>query len=269
MIPELFVEAASDVGMERALNEDSVQVFRTIEGPTYLVVCDGMGGHEGGRIASRVAADTLVASLQLDEDAPPHVAIAEALFRANEEVFETALRMGAPNMGTTAVVAWVNGANYWLGWAGDSRLYHLREGEVIFRTKDHSRVQEMVDRGILSLEGARGHPQAHLLTMVLGGTPEARARFQPSVYGEPFALEPGDLLMLCSDGLSDEIEDSEFAPLIAGLDLDAAAAKLVEEANARGGHDNISVVLACVGQSSIPAWRPSTPTQPSSAEERG
>lgn len=253
----VYVHALSDVGQQRTVNEDAVRTAALGPEDWLLAVCDGMGGHEGGRVASSVAADHIVRALR---DAPPGGnptdAIYNALAGANDAVCVEAAERGLPTMGTTAVVARIIGRQCWLGWVGDSRAYHFRGRQLLDRSQDHTRVAEMLARGILTPEQAKQHPDAHILTRALGGGKEAGEGFKPSAWNEPLELQTGDYLLLCSDGLYDLVQDEEIPDLVAGLDATVASERLVATANERGGHDNISVVLAVVGVPEIPALGP-------------
>lgn len=236
------VGAATDPGRERTRNEDAYAV-QPLGGHRYaLVVCDGMGGHQDGHIASRTAIETLQRQPpDLSQDRPfesLHTILTEA-DHAVHAVHAADAPPGEVVMGTTAIVAWLDGERLWYGWVGDSRLYLLRGGQIIERSVDHTRVQELVNAGELTPAEAADHPHAHVLSQVLGmGTA------RPSVYAEAITTALGDRLLLCSDGLHDLVEDHELADLLAGEDPAATAETLVALANARGGHDNITVVVA-------------------------
>jgi serine/threonine protein phosphatase PrpC len=236
------VGAATDPGRERTRNEDAYAVQPLGDDRYALVVCDGMGGHQDGHIASRTAVETLQRRPpDLTQDRPfeaLHTILTEA-DHAVHAVHAADAPPGEVVMGTTAVVAWLDGARLWYGWVGDSRLYLLRGGQIIERSVDHTRVQELVNAGELTAAEAADHPHAHVLSQVLGmGTA------RPSVYAEAITTALGDRLLLCSDGLHDLVEDHELADLLAGEDPAATADALVALANARGGHDNITVVVA-------------------------
>lgn len=247
----LYIHGQKDVGQQRTRNEDDYRITpRGAEG-WLLVVCDGMGGHGGGHIASAVACDTITDHLPAAPLSEPPAEIYEALRTANIAVMQHAESSSDPAMGTTAVIAWIEDELCWTGWVGDSRLYRFRSGHIIDQTIDHTRVQAMVELGVLPPERAKNHPDAHILTQAIGGGDRSDVR--PSVWNEPMELEPGDVLLMCSDGLYDLIDDEEIYPLIAGLHYQKAVETLVAEANRRGGVDNITVVICVVGQPSLPA----------------
>lgn len=253
----VYVHALSHVGHQRTVNEDAVRTAALGPEDWLLTICDGMGGHEGGQVASSVAADHIVRALRDGPpDGNPTDAIYNALSGANDAVCAAAVERSLPTMGTTAVVARIIGRQCWLGWVGDSRAYHFRGRELLDRSQDHTRVAEMLSRGILTPEQAKQHPDAHILTRALGGGKEVGEGFKPSAWNEPLDLMTGDYLLLCSDGLYDLVQDEEIPDLVAGLDATSASERLVSTANERGGHDNISVVLAVVGVPQIPALCP-------------
>ncbi|MFT5682494.1 MAG: serine/threonine protein phosphatase PrpC [Myxococcota bacterium] len=246
----LYIHGLKDVGQQRDRNEDDYRIEPRGSEGWLLVVCDGMGGHGGGHIASAVACETITAHLPAAPLPEPARDIYESLRTANVAVLQRAEGSSDPAMGTTAVVAWIEGERCWTGWVGDSRLYRFRAGKVIDQTVDHTRVQVMVEMGVLSAARAKSHPDAHILTQAIGGG--ERSDVKPSVWNEPMDLEPGDVLLMCSDGLYDLVDDEELYPIISGKHYQAAVEDLVAEANRRGGVDNITVVICVVGQSDIP-----------------
>jgi serine/threonine protein phosphatase PrpC len=264
----IYVHHLSDRGLERDHNEDSVAVEELPDGSRLLVVCDGMGGHGGGEIASRIAVDTIVDHLR---SRPPDLdrrhALSRTLVAAHHAVLAASRSPGGvPGMGTTAVVAWLYEDRFLPGWVGDSRWYLFRGGRRMDRSRDHTRVQEMVKLGILREDEARHHPDAHILSRAIGGTFSADAGVTPEVWNEPLDLEAGDTILLCSDGLHDLVEDEEMYPLVAGLRYEDAARRFVEVALERGGHDNVTVALAVVGAPTLPPVAPGRPRRDTSPD---
>jgi serine/threonine protein phosphatase PrpC len=255
----LYIHGGSDVGRQRQQNEDCFRALQRPDGSWVLVVCDGMGGHEAGEVASAVASQRIVEVLASSAPAEPPRALYDALVEANRAVLETARARGTPSMGTTAVAAWVLGTRCYVGWVGDSRLYHFRQGQVIERSRDHTRVEQMVQHGILTPEQAKLHPDAHVLLRALGGSASAHQDFRPEVWNEPLELRPGDVVLLCSDGLYDLIEDAELYPLMERHDSQGAVERLIQTANERGGNDNITAVLLVAGQPQVPATSAAPP----------
>lgn len=244
------VEGRTDVGREREHNEDAFDHV-VFDGGRLLVVCDGMGGHEAGEVASAVAVRQLITDLQTADRADPGPVLEAALRAANNAVMAEADRTGMPTMGTTAVVAWVLGDQLWYGWVGDSRLYVFRKGELLHRSKDHTHVQRLVDVGVITPEEARHHPDSNVLIQALGGGRGAQAEFAPSRSDAAVTLQQGDVVLLCSDGLYDRIDDDEIYPIIAEAPLGDALQRLIDEANKRGGFDNITVLMLIAGQDRV------------------
>ncbi len=222
--------SASDVGKVRSANQDAVYADES----TFLVA-DGMGGHAGGGVASSTAVKVIVDLLRQGED--PMVAIQEA----NRAIFERGMKDSSlAGMGTTLTLAKTDGTDGALNVfnIGDSRAYLLRQGRLRKLTNDHTFVQELVDAGSITVEQASTHHARHVLTRALGVDPEVEVdRFFVPIEG-------GDTLLICSDGLVNEVAEGRIAELLADLEPSEAVKKLVEEANANGGNDNISVVVA-------------------------
>lgn len=248
----LYIHGGTDVGRQRTQNEDCFRVAAQPDGSQLLVVCDGMGGHEAGEVASQVASDRILQVLSAASPDNPPRTLYQAFVEANQAVVETARTRGVEGMGTTGVIGWVLGGRCYVGWVGDSRLYQFRDGALIDRTRDHTRVAQMVAHGILKPEEARHHPDAHVLVQALGGSAGVQKSFKPEVWTEPLELRAGDVLLLCSDGLYDFIEDPELYPLIEGRDYQDAVTRLIHLANERGGADNITAILLVVGQPEVP-----------------
>ncbi len=241
----------SDVGRLRRNNEDACGSFVDPAGTLLIVVCDGVGGHEGGEVASRTAVEAMGRLFQKGSDAPPLDRLSTLVVAANEAVLAEGRRIGLPEMGTTLVALMVQGDEAWAVNVGDSRAYLFRSGRHAFRTNDHTRVRLLVDAGLLSEGEAPFHRDAHMITRALGrhtihdGTP-----LRGETYG-PLALEPGDAVVLNTDGLHDMLDDDEILGAISGRPPADAVRELVRRANARGGADNITVSVyahrvACV-----------------------
>jgi protein phosphatase len=234
----LRATARTDVGRKRAANEDRYALAPELG--LYLVA-DGMGGHTAGQVASELAAEGAVAALRALEgaEAPLTEKLRYSVAAANRSIFATArARPELTGMGTTLVAVLVDGQRVALAHVGDSRAYLVRGGRIRRLTDDHSLVAELVRRREISERDARGHPHRHVLTRALG--------VRRAVEADLAELTPagGDLFVLCSDGLTGHVDDDEIArTVLADPDLDAVCERLVELANARGGDDNITVVL--------------------------
>jgi protein phosphatase len=234
----LTATARSDVGMVRTANEDR---FALAPDLGLFLVADGMGGHIGGQLASSLAADGTVEALRgvADSSASPTDKLRFCVAAANHEIFMTAqAKPELTGMGTTLVALLAGEGRIGLAHVGDSRAYLVRGSRIRQLTRDHSLVADLVRRGEISADAARGHPHRHVLTRALG----VRRSGLPDL-GE---LTPaaGDMLLLCSDGLTEHVLDEEIAEVVGGPDEpDAICDKLVGLANARGGEDNSTVAL--------------------------
>jgi len=223
----------SDTGRRRRRNEDSY-----VCEPPLFAVADGMGGAQAGEVASRLAAAVLQ---EVNGEQLSRGAIAELIQEANRRVFQRSNEdAAASGMGTTLTVALVESSDtVAIGHVGDSRAYRVRDGRLEQLTEDHSLVGEMMRSGKLSAEEAEAHPQRSVITRALGT--------EPDVDVDTFTVEtqPGDVFLLCSDGLTTMVPDREILSLLdaSGGDLERAARRLVEAANRSGGEDNITVVV--------------------------
>ena len=231
---QLMWGARSDVGCVRSHNEDSYLV----QSPLFCV-CDGMGGHAAGEVASSIAVETIAKTA-------PHTAdpalLGAAIEAANAAVIEAALNgLGKPGMGCTATAAYIEGNTIAIAHVGDSRAYLLHEGTLIRVTRDHSYVEELVDAGEITADEARVHPNRSVITRALGS--------DPAMYADHFSLniEEGDRLILCSDGLSSMIPDGEIENIATqSSTAQICTDNLVDAALAAGGSDNCTVVVVDV-----------------------
>lgn len=234
--------AVTDVGGVRKVNEDAL-----VSRPEAALwaVADGMGGHDNGRFASgALAAELEKAALDggFDEDAQ---AVGDAIAAANAAIFAAAREAGK-SMGSTVVALFLAGPRFGCLWAGDSRAY-LKRGEQLHRlTRDHTQVQDMVERGLLTAEEARSHPMSHVLSRAVG----VGAQLQLDAVADEAA--PGDVFLLCSDGLTGVVADAEIAERLAQDKPEIAAQRLVELCLSRGAPDNVTVVVvACEETTSL------------------
>ncbi len=226
--------ARTDVGCVRAHNEDSYLV----QSPLFCV-CDGMGGHAAGEVASSIAVETIARMAPHTADA---AMLASAVEAANAAVIEAAAHgRGKPGMGCTATTAYIDGHSLAIAHVGDSRAYLLHEGTLIRVTHDHSFVEELVDAGEITADEARVHPNRSVITRALGS--------DPAMYADHFMLniDQGDRLILCSDGLSGMVPDREIERVATESETPQLAAdNLVDAALAAGGADNVTVVVVDV-----------------------
>ena len=263
MIPvdraHLLFAAITHPGMRRSENEDryaisAYQVSRADPTPSLMaVIADGVGGHRAGEVAAELAVKVVsqvVAGWNPDH---PLDTLQEAFLQANQAIYTQS--MSDPDlhgMSTTCACAWVIGDRLFIGWVGDSRIYLARGSKIHRLTTDHTWVQEALDSGALTPEQARNHPNAHVLRRHLGAqtpvVPDLRLRlefFETDAQAEAnqgIPLLPRDKLLLCSDGLTDLVTDGEILATLEKEDLQEAVKELVNLANDRGGHDNITLI---------------------------
>lgn len=235
------IYSATDIGQKRKMNQDYVFVSQEPVGnlPNLFAVADGMGGHNAGDYASAHAVQTLVSQIQADADFNPIKVIRHAIEAANTEIIDQAQRdEGLRGMGTTMVVATIVGNYAYVANVGDSRLYVV-QGQIRQVTRDHSLVQEMVRLGEINAEEARNHPDKNIITRALGAEKTVDVDFFD------LKLEPGNTILMCSDGLSNMVEDRKMEEIITNPDKDITwkGDTLIREANQNGGKDNIAVIL--------------------------
>ncbi|MBU0550876.1 Stp1/IreP family PP2C-type Ser/Thr phosphatase [Myxococcota bacterium] len=233
---------ATDVGLRREANEDS---FLMIPKNSFWIVADGMGGHAGGQVASRITVETigqnLVRRLHQAEQggARPDVALLleETIQGACARVFDTARRQPAlMGMGSTVTSLLIYGDVAWIGHVGDSRAYLIRDGRIHQITEDHSLVQEQVSAGLITPEQARISPMRNIITRSIGFEREVEV----SVSAVPLAS--GDRFILCSDGLTGHLKDDDLLRLVEDVAIRQVPERLVQRANDLGGEDNTTVV---------------------------
>ena len=235
------IYSATDIGQKRKINQDYVFVSQDPVGnlPNLFAVADGMGGHNAGDYASSHAVQILVDEIRGDADYNPVKVIRHAIETANTEIVDRAQKdEKLRGMGTTMVVATVVGHYAYVANVGDSRLYVIQK-QIQQVTKDHSLVQEMVRMGELSAEEARNHPDKNIITRALGAEETVDIDFFD------MKLEPGSTILMCSDGLSNMVEDKKMEEIILNPDEDIVwkGKTLVQEANQNGGKDNIAIIL--------------------------
>lgn len=230
----------TDIGMRRSINQDYVFSSEQPVGslPNLFIVADGMGGHKAGDFASRQATQTIVDFLQNSTEESIVVAIRNAIEQANRVVIAKAAESECfEGMGTTVVLATILENTMYVANVGDSRLY-LERDELRQITKDHSLVEEMVRMGGIDQEAARYHPKKNVITRAVGGSDEIQIDFFE------IQLEPGDVILMCSDGLTNMVEDSDISLILKKQrDVVEMAETLVSTANENGGADNVSVIV--------------------------
>ena len=232
----------TDVGLKRNSNQDFVYASDQKVGrlPSLLIVADGMGGHAAGDLASRVCVETMVSSIEGSGQTETIPILAEAVQKANRAVLKKAAEKPVyAGMGTTIVAAVIDGNTLYVANVGDSRLYLIDDDRIDQITLDHSLVAEMVRSGRISPEQMRNHPEKNIITRAVGGEENVEADFFD------VGLHKGDVVLLCSDGLTNMVEDEQIFRIVRReKTLRDAGQKLISAANSAGGRDNISVVLA-------------------------
>ena len=233
--------AKTDVGRKREVNQDYVFVTDKPVGPfpNLLVVADGMGGHKAGDFASKYTVKVLHEELEkLSLDKPEEI-LKKVVTVANHELIRVAQTdVKLEGMGTTLVAATVVGNTLYFANVGDSRLYLIND-KIRQISKDHSLVEEMVRLGGIKAEEAKNHPDKNIITRAIG----VKEDVEPDIY--EYRLKKGDIILMCTDGLSNMVEDEDMFDIVKGArDIVEAVEMLIEKANSNGGRDNIGVVMA-------------------------
>lgn len=232
--------SATDVGKIRKVNQDSVFCSDKPVGnlPNLFIVADGMGGHKAGDLASKLAVETIVDVVSSMEEKDPITLMGKAIHRANDAVLGKARESEAFNgMGTTAVLACIKDNMLYVANVGDSRLYVI-DKEITQITRDHSLVEELVSLGQLDRAQARTSKNKNIITRAIGGMQLVMADYFET------RLKGGEVILMCTDGLTNMVEDSEIMNLVKQkADLPARVENLIRSANNHGGRDNVGVIL--------------------------
>ncbi|HQA08450.1 MAG TPA: Stp1/IreP family PP2C-type Ser/Thr phosphatase [Syntrophomonadaceae bacterium] len=233
------VVGISDVGLVRQKNEDA---FWIDENQGLFLVCDGMGGHRGGEVASHMAVQTIIQSMKDNSSSEAQQRLVQAIETANQAI----LKAGLENehlfeMGTTVTAVLVDGSRLLVANVGDSGVFLIRSNTIRKITRDHTLAEEMLSHGILKPEEMRGNAYNHILTRALGVDDQVEI----DIFNEE--LLPGDILLIYSDGLTDMLIPDEILEIIQAnsSDLEIAADRLVRKALQKGGFDNVTIVLLC------------------------
>lgn len=234
--------AQSDAGIVRDHNEDAL-----LEHPRAGVwaVADGMGGHSAGDIASAMAIDALSQLQPAGSLAEIADRVDDAMQRVNHELRTLARERGAHTIGTTIAVLIAHGQHVLIAWAGDSRIYRLRDGQLAQLSTDHALVSELLAHGVITHDQAEVHPHGNLVTRAVGASDELYLDI------DIVELVPGDLFLLCTDGLDKEVSNEEIAVVMAAEAVADIPPRLIETALSQGGRDNVSVVVAQIEADSI------------------
>ena len=233
--------AMTDIGRKREINQDYVYVSDQPIGPlpNLLVVADGMGGHKAGDFASKYTVNVLREEIEKTGLKNPEEILRDAVSVANHKLIEVAATdIKLEGMGTTLVAATVVGNTLYFANVGDSRLYLIND-KIRQLSKDHSLVEEMVRLGGIKAEEAKNHPDKNIITRAIGVKDEVEA----DIY--EYRLKKGDIILMCTDGLSNMVEDEDMFDIVKGSrDVVETVEMLIEKANSNGGRDNIGVVIA-------------------------
>ena len=231
--------AKTDIGRVRSMNQDAYYYSVDPVGnlPNLFIVADGMGGHKAGDYASRTSISSFVKFARNAKETTPSRIIDQGIMAVNQAIYSKSLEDSRyEGMGTTIVVAYIVGNQLFAANVGDSRLYLIGE-EASQVTEDHSYVAEMVRAGEMTKEQARNHPRKNIITRAIGVSEDVNAD-----YFE-VDLQPGDKILLCSDGLTNMLTDEEIYRVITQTPVEEAPSVLIDEANSNGGYDNVTALV--------------------------
>ena len=237
----ILVSGSTDIGRIRRSNEDAYGVYPDLN---LYVVADGMGGHVAGEVASRLAVEAIRSYFATTRNnpgsLPPDQLLIQAVQQANESIIQTSKEdPRLVGMGTTAVAVLIDQGTAYIGHVGDSRAYLLRNEEIKQLTQDHSLLNEYLQKGLITPENSEGYPYKHIITRALGSHPLVEVDLQT------IDLEPGDCFLLCTDGLTNMLNQEDIRSILTTMDhdLEKGCRRLIEVANSKGGEDNITTVL--------------------------
>lgn len=255
----LTVAALSHAGKSGKNNEDryTVSSYTDEEGKpvVFAIVSDGIGGHRAGEVAAELAVNYIVEKVSQSSGKAPSEIMESAIQAASQSIASrSASKPDQQGMGATCACVWVEGDRLYTAYVGDSRIYLIRAGKIQRLTVDHTWVQEAIEKGIIKPEDAHDHPNVHVIRRHLGSVelPEVDFRMrltdddgnEQAIKNQGSHLNAGDILLMCTDGLTDLVWDDEIQRVIMTRNsLKSAAEDLVAQANERGGHDNITVIL--------------------------
>jgi protein phosphatase len=277
------VSALTDPGSTGKNNEDryAVQAFKiNDDDPTpvlFAMVADGIGGKQAGEVAAEIATDTILAAVRASDGTDPIGTMRKAILETNDVIVERAAEsMDNSGMGTTATCAWIIGNQLFAANVGNSRLYLMRDQKLKRISIDHSWVQEALEMGLLTPEQAKNHPNARIITRHLGAS-EIEPDFRIQLASEEgdaameknqgVQLQPDDLILICSDGLSDLVEDEEIEQALLDKSMAEAIQSLTDLANDRGGPDNITTVTVRIPETKSSYTAHTIPMQLSADKE--
>ncbi|AEJ03245.1 protein serine/threonine phosphatase [Nitrosomonas sp. Is79A3] len=239
---QLEIGSLTDTGRSRPVNQDYIGLFHSSGKRDFIaVVADGMGGHQAGDIASRLAVEEIQHNffIQIERQSPER-ALRRVFEAANSTIYAHAQHSPEyQGMGTTLVALALYESAAYFAYTGDSRIYLVRENEIKQLTKDHTLVAEMLRQGLIDQNQAKNHPDRNIITHAVGTRKEVFVDTSDS----PIPLQIGDCFLLCSDGLYDLVDETEMIHQVVTHAAQPACQELVRLANGRGGHDNISVII--------------------------
>ncbi len=265
----LHVAAKSHPGLSGKNNEDryAVSAFHTNSSSpvasVLAIVSDGIGGHRAGEIAAEIAVEAISQFVASSDIEHPTKTLEEAVILASQAIYnQSETNLDQKGMGATCACGWIIGDRLYTVSVGDSRIYLIRDHSINQLTTDHTWIQEAIERGALTQEEAQGHPNAHVIRRYLGSrqtvVPDFRMRLSAqdddaqAEANQGVRLNPNDQVILCSDGLTDLVADSEILSVLIANDQEQAIDQLIDLANARGGHDNITIVNLRIPGTAVP-----------------
>jgi serine/threonine protein phosphatase PrpC len=232
-------ECISDLGKKRTINEDYYAHLTTQSGELFIV-CDGMGGHNAGEIASKLATDSIIEFVKTTQETDIKIILEKAIQYANAQVYNSSLNEEHKGMGTTIVCTFIKGNYCYFAHVGDSRIYSLRNNKLSPLTEDHSYVNQLLKAGIINEQEAKIHPKKNVITNALG----IRETVETTISEKPIELENNHYLLLCTDGLSNLVHEETISKIIhSNHTLKEKTQGLINEANQAGGNDNITCIL--------------------------
>ena len=267
----LYLAAQSDPGLSGKNNEDNFAVSAYSVSPgnptpsVFAIVSDGIGGHRSGEVASEMTVNLISQIVSQSDGGHPLAIFQQGFYAVSEKIVEQAeLDASQKGMGATAACVWIIDKQLYIAYAGDSRIYLLRGKRIQQLSRDHTWVQEALDKGILSRAAIKSHPNLHVIRRYIGSSeppePDLRLYLRPGETdhearaNQGMILAPGDVVLVCTDGLTDLVNDNEIVNMLQGRSLKQMAKALIDLANQRGGHDNITVLLL-----GMPGWPASQP----------
>ena len=257
----LNVEAQSHPGMTGKNNEDRYAVASFVIGTTektpvlFAVLADGIGGHRAGEVAAELAVNHIMEVVAKSDGHHTNSTLENAVADASDAIAaHSSSDENLKGMGSTCATAWIIGDRLHTASVGDSRIYLIRGGRIQQLTVDHTWIQEAIEKGVLTPEAAREHPNVHVIRRYLGSPVPPEPDFRMKLFNDEsdqhaennqgMQLQPGDAILLCSDGLTDLVWNDEILEMVrAKPNLKEAAGALIDLANSRGGHDNITIIL--------------------------